>query len=299
LSLAYENFTVVSASRLAGNFWDYNDDPTVANKTTAPFAQILAPGFASYLVNGALVRNFASDKILLGVSGYHGGTRQVLEAITPDINLSGKSDVYLSFHSLLEQNQDSIEGIEVSTDGGTTWSSVVYYLDGRDIIRTDGVIDVDQTFNTVRGDIAQLPDAAIPGSYGSFLKAPIDAEAAAQLQARRDDVADDGIRVELLRVPQADNKAAVRFRLFYAGTDSWYFGLDNFGVYSIPSAPGLSVSRSGVGVVMITWPTAAGYVLQSSTTLLAGSWSNVNGVTGNSYAPSTAAPQTFYRLIKP
>ena len=42
-------------------------------------------------------------------------------------------------------------------------------------------------------------------------------------------------RVELYRLAGADNQSHVRFRFAHAGTDSWYFGVDAFGIYSIPS----------------------------------------------------------------
>ena len=45
-------------------------------------------------------------------------------------------------------------------------------------------------------------------------------------------------RIEVYRLPQADNKAKVRLRFALAGTASWFWGLDNIGLYSIaPKAP--------------------------------------------------------------
>jgi len=292
-STAYANFTVVSTNRLAGDFIAYSD----TTPTTAPIDQILGVSKDSYVVNGSFVRTFANNKVLIGISGYHGGNSQILEAITPAINLTGKSDIYVSFHNLLEQYGDSIEGIEVSTDGGTTWAPVAYYLEPADIISTGGTVDVETTYNTTRNDIAMSPEG-VGGSYGAFVKAPLDAQVGSRTFARSVSDAPDGTRIELIRVPQADNKADVRFRFFIAGTDSWYFGLDDFGVYSIPTAPALTISKTG-GTITITWPAAAGYVLQSSETLTPASWTNVPGVTGNSYSPATLATQGFYRLFKP
>ena len=292
-STAYANFTVVTTNRLAGDFIAYND----TTPTSAPFDQILGAPRNSYIVNGSFVRTFANNKVFFGASGYHGGASQILEAVTPSINLSGKSDIYISFHGLMEQYHDSIEGIEVSADGGTTWAPVAYYLDPPDIVITNGVVDLEATYNRVGAEIATTPEGA-GGFYAFFLKAPLDAEVGTRTRPLASSDAADGIRVELIRVPQADNKADVKFRFFIAGTDSWYFGFDDFGVYSIVSAPSLSITKTA-GTITISWPAAAGFVLQSSTTLAVGSWSNVSGVTGNSYSPSPATGNVFYRLFKP
>jgi hypothetical protein len=294
-SLAYENFTVVSASRLAGSFLTYFDN----TPENAPIAQITGPSSASYIVNGSFLPAFIRTNALVAISGYHGGNSQILEAYTPTYNLSGKSDIYISFHSLLEQNQDSVAGIEVTTDGGANWSPVIYYLDPLDIItNSDHVIDVDLTYNTFRSDIALYPDLS-GGYYGAFLKAPLNPITTADAtQPRRDDAPEDGTRVEVLRVSAADNQSTVQFRLFYAGTDSWYFGVDDFGIYSITAAPTITVTRNG-NTATLTWPNIAGFVLQSSPTMAPGSWSNVTAVTGNTYNATPTAPITFYRLFKP
>jgi hypothetical protein len=292
-SSAYNNFTVVDASRLAGSFLTYAGGVLEA----APFAQILSAGISNIVVNGSYVRKYANNHVLFGMSGYHGGASQILEVTTPDYNLSGKQNVNLSFHSLLEQNQDSIEGIEVSNDAGATWHPVVYYLDPRDILKnTDGFADADLTFNTPHGDVAHFPDGS-GGTYAAFLKAPIDATALAHTVPRLDDNPADGTRVEIIRVPEADNKPQVRFRIFYAGTDSWYYGLDDFGLYSIAPDVRLTITGNN-GSVTLSWPAGTGMILQSSPTMAAGSWSAVNGVTGTTFT-TTPTTTTFYRLAVP
>ena len=119
------------------------------------------------------------------------------------------------------------------------------------------------------------------------------------IQARADDSSTDGKRVELLRAVKADNQASVRFRLTYAGSDSWYFGLDDWGIYSLPAvqeSPTLSLSRSG-GQVVISWPaTATGFTLESSPAVTGAAWTAVSGVTGNSATITATEASVFYRL---
>lgn len=40
--------------------------------------------------------------------------------------------------------------------------------------------------------------------------------------------------MEVLRIPLADEQPGVQFRLFQAGTSSWYWGIDSWGLYKIP-----------------------------------------------------------------
>jgi hypothetical protein len=298
-SQAYNNFVVVNSTRLGGDFLTYGD----ATPETAPLAQILGPASVPTVVNGTLVRKYANGNILLGVSGYHGAGNEILEIVTPDYNLSGKPNIYLSFHSLLEQNQDSIEGIEVSNDGGTTWHPVVYYLDPPDIVKVNNVVDLDQTFNTQPTDafqaIATFPDGT-GGTYGSFLKAPIDAAAGAAIQPRLDNNPGDGTRVEYIRVPEADNKAAVRFRIFYAGSDSWYWGVDDFGIYSdtVVVDPDFHVHVSLNGsTITVTYDPS--FTLQSTTELKPNAvWSPVTGAANGTYTTTATGTTQFFRALR-
>ncbi len=66
------------------------------------------------------------------------------------------------------------------------------------------------------------------------MAAPISPALAPFIQGRVDDDARESKRVELFRLPQADHQAKVRFRFAHAGADSWYWGVDDFGLYSIP-----------------------------------------------------------------
>jgi len=109
-------------------------------------------------------------------------------------------------------------------------------------------------------------------------------------------------RIELYRLPQADNQPHVRFRFGHAGTDSWYFGVDNFGLYSIsgsplpPERPALNITRTGNSVT-ISWPTAAtGFTLEASPALSPATWTPVSGVTGNSVTVPVSGSASYFRL---
>jgi hypothetical protein len=160
------------------------------------------------------------------------------------------------------------------------------------------VVDPDQTFNTPHGDVALFPDGS-GGTYGAFLKAPIDMAAGAAVQPRINDDPGDGTRVEYIRVPDADNKAAVRFRIFYAGTDSWYFGLDDFGIYSVNivcdgCGNQLAISQNGNSLT-VTYDSAA--ILESTTALVPNAvWTTVTGAANGSYTTTATGTTQFFRV---
>src|SRR4029450_10484833 len=105
---AYLNFAVINSSRLNGtpfNARRLNVRPTV--------------------LNGAIVTSLTSGKLAYGESDNRGGS-QVQTLISPAFNLTGRNNVYLSFSSIYEQNQDSSGSVEYSVDGGTTWLPLLY-----------------------------------------------------------------------------------------------------------------------------------------------------------------------------
>ena len=290
-SLTYHDFVVVDSARLGGDFLTYGD----GTPETRPIAQILGPGQPT-VINGSVVQTFANGKILFGLSGYHGAGNEIIEITTPDYNLTGKQNIHLGFHSLYEQNQDNIAGVEVSNDGGATWRPVIYYLDPSDIISVNNVVDAEATFNTVRTDIANFPDGS-GDTYGSFLKAPL-ADAAAHVEPRINDDPTDGTRVEYVRVQGADNQPAVRFRFFYAGTDSWYWGLDNVGIYSDNIVVDRFLTISGnASSVTISYDPAA--TLQSTTALGPNAqWAPVTGAANGTYTTAPTETMRFFRMVR-
>jgi hypothetical protein len=82
-------------------------------------------------------------------------------------------------------------------------------------------------------------------------------------------------------------------------SDSWYFGVDNFGLYSIADAvasPPLSFQREGNSLV-ISWPAeAGGFTLEQSSSVTGPDWSPTPGATGNTATVSIGDGTVFYRL---
>ena len=238
-SACYTNWIVVNSARFNSNMLTY---PSHTPETD--YRRVLSTNPANW-VNGAFVENLAQGNIVFGNSGYQDDTAsQVVYLFSPDFDLTGQTNVYLSFHSLWEQNQDSIGAVEYSIDQGATWLPIVYLLDGLDIIRdAQGAIDAVATLGTARvggfqGQATYLDPVTseiVGGHYGAFIG--VDSNRWAGLgpffSARVDDNPVESKRVEIFRLPSADNQPGVRFRLTHAGTDSWYFGIDNFGLYSI------------------------------------------------------------------
>jgi hypothetical protein len=238
-SASYATWVVVDHNRFTSNFNSY-----LTHTPTLDYLRVLSTNHFN-VVNGQVVTNLAQGNIVFGDSGYRDGLSQVLYLFSPDYNLSGQGNVYLSYHSLWEQNQDSVASVEYSIDQGATWLPIVYMLDGPDVVLdANGNIDAVATFSTVRGDQATYVDPADGltkgGNYGAFIGVNSNqwSTLAPYISPRINDDPVESKRVELFRLSGADNQSHVRFRFAHAGTDSWYFGIDEFGLYSIPSVSG-------------------------------------------------------------
>lgn len=309
-STSYKTWVTVNVDRFKGSFVTYSN-PDNPQAWEDDYHRVLTPNPFNVLNGKAITNALASGRMLFGDSGYRNGN-QVLYASTPDYDLTGKTDVHLSFHSLWEQNQDSMGLVEYSTDQGKTWLPVVYYLDGADIVRATnevtGVVSVDAiaTLTQERSDVARYTDPVSGedkgGSYGAFVGAEISDALAPFISARVNDNTSESKRVELFRLPKADNQAKVRVRFGHAGTDSWYFGIDDVGLYSIPAtsgpAPKLTLARAGSDVTISWAAEATGFTLQATESLTNPSWQTVAGVSNNSVKVSASAGTKFYRLRK-
>ncbi|MES2707571.1 MAG: hypothetical protein V4726_13320 [Verrucomicrobiota bacterium] len=262
-------------------------------------------------INKVIVPTLVSGNFFYAESDQRDGS-QVQYLFTPDFDLTGKSNLHLFFNSIYEQNQDNIGAVEYSIDQGATWLPVLYMIDAEDIVKDGtGKTDPELTLTTTRTDIATYPDPVtgetLGGFYGAFIgTAPATwPTLAPYISGRLNDDALESKRVEFHRIPKADNQPKVRFRFAQAGTESWFFGIDNFAIYAMPvtdGLPTLSVVQQG-GKVLLSWPaTATDWKLQSSTTLTATSWTDLPGagVSGDSMTLqiTPAAPRTFYRLYK-
>ncbi len=246
-SASYATWVVVERARFASNFLSYS------SHTPVNYSRVLSFN-PNNVVNGQTVTNLATGKFVFSTSGYRDGN-QVMYLFTPDFNLTGRTNVHVAFNSLWEQNQDNIATLEYSTNGGAQWLPVVYLLDGPDVIMTGGNVDAIRTFTNRYSDVAVYTDPATQtqkgGYYGAFIAAPISQALAPFISARVNDDPVESKRVELFRLTAADNQPAVRFRFAHAGTDSWYWGIDEFGLYSI--TPGqLPVITTGPASVSVT-----------------------------------------------
>lgn len=283
-SATFGRWTTVAASRFEGSFVTYSN-PDNPEGWETDYRRVLSVN-PLVVVNGTpLNAPLASGRFLFGNSGYRNGRSQYLEVQTPDYDLTGKTNVHVAFKGLWEQNQDSMAVLEYSVDGGTQWLPVAYYLDGPDIVRTTNevsgevTIDVEATLTTERGDVARYTNDEgfdVGGTYGSFVRAPISPALAPFIEQRINDDPVESKRYEVYPLPQAANQKTVRLRFAHAGTDSWYWGVDDFGLYSLsatqPPAE-LSISLTGSSVT-ITWD-GAGQLQKAPT--LSGPWENVPG----------------------
>jgi hypothetical protein len=189
-------------------------------------------------VNGKPVTNLLSGKLLYAESDLRSGN-QVQFLFSPVYDLSACEGTVLAFSSAYEQNQDSIAGIEYTLDGGQTWWPVLYLLDRDDLVRlADGAIDATTTLTQPQGDVAVYTDPAtgrrVGGHFGDFLRAAITPALAQFISGRVNDNQTESKRFEVFRIPAADRQSRVQFLLFQAGTASWYWGIDNWGIYSVP-----------------------------------------------------------------
>ena len=244
-SASYAGWVVVDRSRFTSNFLAYS------SHTPTDYSRVLSFN-ADNVVNGQVVTNLAEGRFLMANSGYREGS-QVQYLWSGDFDLTGKTNIHLSYHSLWEQNQDNFGAVEYSVDGGANWLPIVYMLDTPDVITSGGVVDAIRTLTNRYPDVATYVDpgsgAVQGGYYGAFIAAPISQALAPFISARINDDPVESKRVELFRLPAADNQATVRFRFAHAGTDSWYFGIDDFGLYSItPTAPVISAAPKSVNV---------------------------------------------------
>jgi hypothetical protein len=238
------------------------------------------------LVNGSFLTTIANSQLCYAESDSRGGS-QVQMLFATNINCTGRSNIFLSFHSIYAQNQDNIASVEYSTNSGATWLPAMYMLDDQnqaaDIIRTNGVIDVGATYNTARGD------QAYGQSYGTYIGAPVSAALIPFTSGRINDNLVESIRVELIRLVSADNQPNVSLRFMQAGTASWWFGIDEVGLYEVltpvlttqPVSQTTNATAAVAFTVAATSPSPLSYQWQRFGTNLSdgGHYSGVNTAT--------------------
>jgi hypothetical protein len=226
-------------------------DWTVVSRSTMSNWFTVTPGGGDFtsifnvapnqVINDAVVTNLVSSNSIIAISDRTSPSQKQIDYLfTRDYNLSGKTNVYVSFHNIYIQNQNNIASVEYSINGGATWLPALYLLDRLDILFDNaGNIDASNTFATVHADVPNIDlNSTANGYYGQYIgvKSNLWSTLAPFIGARVDDDQTGSKRVEVIRLAQADNQPAVRFRMALAGRWSWYFGIDDFGIYSITSA---------------------------------------------------------------
>lgn len=285
----------------------YKDFLVVNRATVEPLKTVIFQVNPGQTVNGKEVTTdtLASGNILYAESDVRGGD-QVQFVTTAPYDLSGfVNDAVLSFSSLYEQNQDSIGVVEYSIDDGKNWLPVTYYLDsvdgGGDIVyNPDGSVDAVTTLTRPNADTASWTDNGVRkgDTYGAFLLAPITAALGPYIEPRLNDDNNEGKRVEVYYLPGAAGQSKVRIRFAQGGTGSWYFGIDNLGLYDVKvavAAPVVAPRFNAVtlqgGAMVISW-TGTGTLQEAD--VVTGPWTNA----AKQDNPQSVQPtgNKFYRL---
>ncbi len=259
-------------------------------------------------INGILVTSLVTNNFAYAESDQRGGS-QVQYMFTKDYDLTGKTNLYVSYNSMYEQNQDSMGSVEYSIDGGKTWEPIVIMVDVADIITgTDGKPDAYKTLIEPRGDTAKYVDPVTGedagGTYGAFLGVQDTNRWAtfnAYISGRVNDDFHESKRIELFPIAKAANQKTVRFRFAQAGTGSWYFGIDNLGIYSINQIDPPTIATVSGSTSVITGLKAS-FTATVTGSQLSYQWllngSEIPGATAVNYsiAKATAADAGNYQL---
>jgi len=242
----------------------------------------------------------------------HRNGQQIQFAYTPAYNLSTNAGVVIAFNSSYEQNQNNICSLEYTIDRGANWLPVVYLLQGANdsqqnaqiIYDANGIVDVARTMAFgISPRYTNSVGKVIGGTVGAFIAAPITQALEPYIDGRVNDDGYESMRFEAFRAPNADNQASVQFRFMQAGTGSWFWGIDNWGVYSVsslaPSGPGMVTIRLSGPNTVLTWTAGANVQLQQYQALGTGTWANVPGTQGaGTYTGGITNQHVFYRLIR-
>ena len=236
LSDSYNNWVAIDVNHYQTVSFGGNGYTATATYTSPGFPPVsgnLRAMIPPIVLNGVLLTGLASGNLLVAESDQRDGS-QVQVLFTSDYDLTGKTNTYLSFLMLNEQNQDNICSVEYSIDQGATWLPLLYMFDdgttdgdGSDVVTNAGTLDVFATFNTARTDQAHGL------AYGTYIGAVVSTNLIPYIRPCRNDDPVQQKRIELFRLPAADGQSAVRFRFMQAGTASWYFDIDDFAIYSI------------------------------------------------------------------
>jgi hypothetical protein len=188
-------------------------------------------------------------------------------------DLSSVAHPVLAFSSGFTQGDDALGAVEYSVDAGATWKPVVIMMSAfRVVRRPDGAVDGPATMGQSLAESALwFSGGVLKGNLlGDALASPIDASIGDFIQARLNQDAADGARLELFRLPGAANRADVRLRFASTGSAAgaarrWF--VDDVRFYDLgaptdvqlpdSSVPeGLAIGAA-VGRLVVTDPDAA------------------------------------------
>ena len=314
---AYANFLCVDLNTFSGIEGDTLNIAPFETINGMPLAQLVANTAGNILI--AESDNRAGDTTSSG-PGENPGQTQF--AISKRFDLTGVTNPVIAWASIQKQNQDNINSMEYSVDGGVTWAPIIYYLDGHEFgsdaadiqVNPDNTVNVINTLfhDTNPGEIPTWTDSSghVNNTYASAIGAPVSQALAPFFAPRVNDDKFDGKRIEVVRIPLAANKSDVRLRLGQIGSCSWYFGVSQLAFFDVPpsgamvptglppaAGPSLSITTSS-GSVNISWTGTA--TLQKATVLTGqeSDWSAVTPApTGNSYVTVIGTGNLFFRLV--
>ncbi len=305
LDAAYMNWVVISR-QIVGNLeaagiWEANNRLQVA---------------PLQVVNGILLTNLVETNFVYAESDTRVGAA-VQYLFSPDYNLTGQTNVFISYHCIYEQSDNNIGAVEYSTNQGAGWLPIVYMLDGTPqdnqiAYLTNGagtLIDAVATMTNFNPAIPTYPDPItglpVGGYYGAFIAAPISQALAPYISPRINGDPVGSKKIEVFRIPSADGQAAVRFRFAQAGYTSWYFGIDDFGIYRgaapVQSTPVKFTAASvAPGSISLNW--AGGtppYTIESNSQLGTTNWVNVLTTSATTAVIPSSGARNFYRIASP
>ena len=272
---SYMNWVLVSSSRFST--WSHE-------RTNIP----------PIVLNGTLLTTLTDGNLMWAESNQRCGgcNGQFQEMYTADIDCTGKTNVFVAWKSIYVQNQDNMNCCEYSIDQGANWLPVLYMFDstGPNIITNNGVIDVQQTFSKIAPDrnfSTTTPPAAT--NYGWYIKAPITTDLIPYIKGYINDDTFNGKEIVVVRLAKADGQSKVRFRFLDTGTSSWFWGIDDLGLYEIntpvitsqPAAQTVSAGSTATFTVVAQSATPLTYQWQHAGTNLsnAGHFSGVTNAT--------------------
>ncbi len=199
------------------------------------------------VLNGTLLTSLTDGNLMWAESDSRCDScnGQFQELYSADIDCRGKTNVFVAWKSIYEQNQDNMNCCEYSIDQGANWLPVRYLFctlgngETSDIYYTNNaagqpVIDVGQTFYTIepnRNFSTTTPPAST--NYWWYIKAPITTNLIPCIIGYTNDDTRNGKEIVVVRLAKADGQSKVRFRFLNSGTSSWFWGIDDLGLYEI------------------------------------------------------------------